>query len=98
MKPKRIPRPYEKLYGRKAWPRIRKRQISKEPLCRMCKANGIDVPARVVDHITPHKGDWNLFFDAANLQSLCFFCHDSTKQRMELGTLRTTGNDGWPVL
>lgn len=90
-------RPYQHLYGRKAWPRIRARQLIKEPLCRMCKAEGRIVPAEIADHVVPHKGDWHTFFDAENLQSLCRPCHDSVKQRMEAGTFQPVGSDGWPV-
>lgn len=37
-------------------------------------------PARVVDHITPHRGDVALFWDESNWQALCDFttpfnCH-----------------------
>jgi len=28
-----------------------------------------------VDHIRDHKGDWALFTDRDNLQSLCHRCH-----------------------
>jgi 5-methylcytosine-specific restriction protein A len=88
---------HQPLYNRKAWPRIRARQLAQEPLCRMCKEIGIDEPATVADHIIPHKGDWALFFDAGNIQSLCSSCHNSVKQRIELGTLNPIGVDGWPV-
>jgi 5-methylcytosine-specific restriction protein A len=30
----------------------------------------------VVDHIKPHKGDEELFYDINNLQPLCKCCHD----------------------
>lgn len=63
----------------------------------MCSTLTRPVAATVVDHIAPHKlgdakssGDperiaaaWKLFWDRSNWQSLCKFCHDSTKQRME---------------
>lgn len=54
--------------------------------------------ANVCDHIKAHKGDAALFFDAANLQSLCKLHHDSTKQAEEKGHKRIEiGPDGWPV-
>ncbi|WP_338056068.1 HNH endonuclease signature motif containing protein [Thermanaerosceptrum fracticalcis] len=34
------------------------------------------VPAIVVDHIRPHKGDYELFWDESNWQPLCKQCHD----------------------
>ncbi|WP_312009777.1 HNH endonuclease [Bradyrhizobium australafricanum] len=53
-------------------------------------------PAKVADHIKPHRGNAELFFDPNNLQSLCAACHDSTKQRIELGQVGF-GSDGWPL-
>jgi 5-methylcytosine-specific restriction enzyme A len=91
-------RPYQPLYNRKAWPRIRARQLVQEPLCRMCKEIGLDEPATVADHIVPHKGDWDLFFDAGNIQSLCITHHNSAKQQIErLGFSTQIGKDGWPI-
>lgn len=48
---------------------------------------GYATEATVIDHIVPHKGDPELFFDPDNLQSLCKSHHDSTKQREELGQI-----------
>ncbi|WP_262568948.1 HNH endonuclease [Agrobacterium tumefaciens] len=42
-----------------------------------------DASKLICDHITPHKGDRDLFFDAQNLQTLCKPCHDTVKQREE---------------
>lgn len=39
--------------------------------------------ALVADHVTPHRGDRDLFFDRSNLQCLCKTCHDGEKQREE---------------
>ena len=47
------------------------------PLCVQCGLDPLDpVPAEVVDHIIPHKGDHRLFWDRSNWQSLCKRCHD----------------------
>lgn len=32
--------------------------------------------ATVVDHIIPHKGDYERFWDRSGWQSLCKRCHD----------------------
>lgn len=40
------------------------------------------VGATQVDHVTPHKGNPELFWDEANWQSLCHRCH-SRKTRAE---------------
>lgn len=39
--------------------------------------------ATLVDHITPHKGDNELFWDQSNWQPLCTTCHSKHKQRLE---------------
>jgi 5-methylcytosine-specific restriction endonuclease McrA len=75
--------PWHHLYKTKDWYRLRWVQLQKEPLCRRCSSQGRTVAAGVVDHIKAHRGDVTLFFDAANLQSLCKRCHDSAKQREE---------------
>lgn len=55
--------------------------------CAICEALLIGAhPAPnspVVDHITPHRGNLVLFWDPANLQALCKFCHDGEKQRRD---------------
>jgi hypothetical protein len=48
----------------------------------MCLTQGKVTAATVADHITPHKGDYELFWHGP-LQSLCAFHHNKTKQRIE---------------
>ena len=57
------------------WRKIRERQLRSEPLCRHHKDKGQLVTATQVDHIKPHRGDYALFRDPNNLQSLCASCH-----------------------
>lgn len=58
------------FYASTAWRMMRRHILSKEPLCRVCKAM-----ASVVDHILSRKqGGADL--DEANLQPLCAECHD----------------------
>jgi 5-methylcytosine-specific restriction enzyme A len=71
------------LYDLKRWKAIRLYRLGIEPLCRLCNAAGKLTPACVVDHIIPHKGNVELFFDLENTQSLCRTCHDGTKQKLE---------------
>lgn len=86
------------LYKSKTWQRLRYYQLQREPLCHMCYQLGRTVPANIVDHIKPHRGDIDLFSDPANLQSLCKSCHDSHKQRQEKsGHLIGCGTDGMPL-
>lgn len=72
----------ERGYDHK-WTVARARFLSANPLCVMCQADGRIEAARVVDHITPHKGDQTLFWDTANWQALCKTHHDSDKQMFE---------------
>ena len=55
---------------------LRPGQLLREPWCRACAKRGVRTRATVVDHVTPHRGDWALFTDRGNLQSLCKHCHD----------------------
>jgi len=41
-----------------------------------CERKGHVIPATVVDHIIPHRGDETLFWDESNWQALCKKCHD----------------------
>lgn len=54
--------------------RIYRRQY---PLCAECLRHGITSAAYCVDHIRPHKGNPQLFWDRANWQSLCEKCHNT---------------------
>ena len=59
------------------WRRVRAAFLAQHPLCAACRAQGRVVPATVVDHIVPHRGDQTLFWDEANWAALCKPCHDS---------------------
>ena len=62
-------------YGN-AWQRVRKQYLAAHPLCVMCEAEGRYSRATVVDHIQPHRGDRELFWDQSNWQPLCKAHHD----------------------
>jgi 5-methylcytosine-specific restriction enzyme A len=85
------------LYGKERWRKIARAQLTKEPLCRACLAEGKVTPARVADHIEPWRGDvlrvWR-----SPLQSLCLSCHNGRKQFIERrGYSDAIGEDGWPL-
>ena len=93
-------REWRKLYNTAEWKRLRAAQLAKEPACRFCLAFNPEAPspATVVDHIIPHKGDRDLFFDPDNLQSLDAPCHDQLKRQVELtGYHSMMGQDGFPL-
>ncbi|WP_069648969.1 HNH endonuclease [Caloranaerobacter ferrireducens] len=74
-------RKYKKLYNSSRWQRLRKKVLTKHPLCVECEKAGRLTTATVVDHIIPHRGDEDLFWDEDNLQSLCKSCHDKKTAR-----------------
>jgi len=56
------------------------------------RARGIVTAANVVDHVTPHRGDWNAFV-TGELQSLCEPCHKSAIDRSSsTATAPTSGS------
>ncbi len=72
--------------------RARAAFLARHPLCAACRAQGRVVPATVVDHVMPHRGDQTLFWDEANwgagLHALPR-CED--RARGPLGLIRAPG-------
>jgi 5-methylcytosine-specific restriction enzyme A len=81
-----------------AWQQARKGFLKSHCYCAIClKKNKITI-GNIVDHIKPHRGDQQLFWDKTNWQTLCKTCHDSIKQRFEKsGTIAGCSVDGVPV-
>jgi 5-methylcytosine-specific restriction enzyme A len=75
--------PWRAWYGRKPWLDLRDAQLSREPLCARCLAEGLVTGATVVHHKKAHRGEWSLFIDPSNLESICKPHHDSDAQREE---------------
>jgi 5-methylcytosine-specific restriction protein A len=65
------------MYENKRWRDNRLSYLRGNPLCVICHVQGRLTPAYVVDHIKDHKGDYDLFWDTNNWQSLCASCHSS---------------------
>lgn len=87
----------ERGYGYR-WQRAREGYLRKHPLCRDCQQRDRITPATVVDHIKPHRGDMQLFWDPSNWQPLCATCHSAHKQRAEKsGRVAGTAQDGRPL-
>ena len=65
--------------------------MAEKPL-RPCRHAGCPelTRATVVDHIRPHRGDWALFVDPANHQSLCKRHHDQKTAWEQLGRAEKT--------
>jgi hypothetical protein len=87
----------DRWYRTASWERRRKHQLQIAPLCEMCAKEGKVVPATIVDHTVPHRGDYNAF-RLTPLQSLCVGHHNRCKQRLEVtGFAPDCDEDGWPV-
>ena len=58
------------------WVKIRQLWLIDHPLCVECSKEGRAEPGNIVDHIKPHRGNIELFYDLSNLQTLCKRHHD----------------------
>jgi len=83
------------LYNTNRWRKLRQQWLAHQPHCRFCQNGTV---GRVVDHIVPHKGNEELFWNTNNLQTLCQPCHDRVKQKIERrkNPPTPTGVDGYP--
>ncbi len=102
-------RDFKHLYNSAEWQSLRMQVFIRDMfICQMCGqptyrvANSKQACNRkrspVADHIKPHKGNVELFFDPNNIQTLHKYCHDKHKQKLERGGKQRpeTGLDGWP--
>ena len=76
----KVKREHHKLYDTQRWRRASKLFRAYNALCVMCEQAGRIKPASLVDHVMPHKGDVELFWDETNWQSLCWKCHGVKSQ------------------
>jgi 5-methylcytosine-specific restriction protein A len=73
------------------WHKARRLFLLSSPLCVACQRAGRLTAATVVDHIVPHRGDAEIFWDRTNWQTLCASCHSAK-------TAREDGGFGNPTL
>jgi 5-methylcytosine-specific restriction protein A len=86
------------LYNNSKWVRLRELVLKEQPLCVICRQHNEVKASDTVDHITPHKGNKELFWDRQNLQALCSSCHNTIKREIETKGYYTAFNEeGWPV-
>lgn len=89
---------HKHLYNSKVWRDLRRVHLARHPLCAWCLKQGRLVAGNTVHHKIPHRGDWTLFNDSNNLETLCARCHSADAQQSEvIGYSSTVGDDGWPV-
>ena len=67
------------------WQKYTRSFLAEHPLCTECQRQGRVTAAQVVDHIIPHRGDPELFWDTKNHQALCKPCHDRKTAREDGG-------------
>jgi 5-methylcytosine-specific restriction protein A len=66
------------------WRKARLTHLARSPLCIGCEAAGEIVAASVVDHVDPHHGESEKFWNTAMWQSSCPWHHDVVKQKLEV--------------
>ena len=77
-------RAWRQWYKTSRWQKLRWSVLVRDQFtCGRCKRVEGDTSNLVADHRRPHRGDETLFWDAANLWTLCKPCHDSWKQQQE---------------
>ena len=78
----------KRFYSRSQWQKLRKLQLSRQPVCQGCGKL-----ANVVDHITPiNEGGDPIAF--GNLQSLCSSCHNTKTMKETMAKRRRKEDDG----
>lgn len=93
-------RQYDRLRGNahqrgysNVWRKARATYLSSHPLCVICEPQNRVTPACVVDHVQPHKGDQDLFWDSTNWQALCQSCHNSKTAKEDMGSWSSTNKN-----
>ncbi|MCC6611174.1 MAG: HNH endonuclease [Burkholderiales bacterium] len=88
-----------RIYDKQQWKRLRRQQLRREPLCRMCLDRGITMPAVDVDHIIP-IADGGEPWALENLRSLCHDDHSRVTRASQTGReIMVKGCDarGYPI-
>jgi 5-methylcytosine-specific restriction protein A len=83
----------DKPYYDHRWRKARLRFLEAHPLCAECRRRGYLTQATEVDHIRPHEGNYELFWDETNWQPLCNKHHSAKTMHAIKETAR-----GRPVL
>ena len=81
------------IHNSRRWRKLRKGILHREPLCRLCKEQGLTVAADQVDHIKPVSTRPELMWIKDNLQPLYKDCHDN-KTGVENSRFRKVNLDG----
>ena len=70
----------------RAYRRLRRTIMGRDPLCRRCRRRGFTIQADELHHIVPVAENPDLSMDPDNLEPLCWRCHyaETTKQRKRI--------------
>jgi 5-methylcytosine-specific restriction enzyme A len=66
-----------------AWRKASKAFLALNPMCVECHKKGRDRLAYQVDHVIPHRGNTDIFWDESNWQPLCASCGGAKSARGE---------------
>lgn len=89
--------PWLHLYKTSRWRRLREAKLGQDPLCEWCLEQEIVTEATEVHHVTPHKGEEDLFWSGPFVAT-CKSCHARRGQLEDHGkTVVRFGADGWPI-
>lgn len=66
-----------------AWDKASSGHLKRSPLCRYCALVEEVRSADLTDHLYPHRGDRDLFWNRTYWVSACNDCHNGFKQRVE---------------
>jgi 5-methylcytosine-specific restriction protein A len=80
------------------WEKARKHFLAEHPFCGECDRQGRPItPANIVDHVRPHRGNQERFWNIDLWESLCKRCHDhKTPMEENLDTYTRTVVTGLP--
>jgi 5-methylcytosine-specific restriction protein A len=73
--------PGKRLYDQRAWRDASRAFLRQHPLCVECERQRVIRLAVHVDHVTPHRGDVDAFWNRENWQALCSHCHGQKTRR-----------------
>ncbi len=82
---------FNDMYNTRQWLTLRQIQLSRNPICCACQANGIITPAKVVDHLFPWAQISEQAFFINRFQSLCTAHHSEKTQLEQKGIYRAYG-------
>jgi 5-methylcytosine-specific restriction protein A len=92
----RVLEPWRNWYSLARWAALRQRVFERD--CYTCQCGCETVIAkpseRIADHVEPHHGDPELFWDEDNVQTLWKPHHDGWKQRLERAARAARGVGG----